>query len=45
MNPVRKSLEFFFDVGSPSSYLAWMQLPALCDSHGASCRPRSTKEP
>ncbi|MDE1948602.1 MAG: 2-hydroxychromene-2-carboxylate isomerase [Burkholderiales bacterium] len=30
-----KSLEFFFDVGSPASYLAWTQLPALCASHGA----------
>lgn len=25
-----KSVEFFFDVGSPASYLAWTQLPALC---------------
>ena len=32
---MRKSLEFFFDVGSPASYLAWTQLPALCASHGA----------
>jgi len=30
-----KSVDFFFDVGSPSSYLAWTQLPALCASHGA----------
>lgn len=36
-----KSVDFFFDVGSPSSYLAWTQLPALCASHGAElvCRP------
>ena len=30
-----KSVDFFFDVGSPSSYLAWTQLPGLCASHGA----------
>lgn len=30
-----KSVDFFFDVGSPSSYLAWTQLPSLCASHGA----------
>ncbi len=30
-----KTVEFFFDVGSPASYLAWTQLPALCDSAGA----------
>ena len=32
---MRKSVDFFFDVGSPSSYLAWTQLPRLCASHGA----------
>ena len=32
---MRKSVDFFFDVGSPSSYLAWTQLPGLCASHGA----------
>ena len=32
---MRKSVDFFFDVGSPSSYLAWTQLPALCAAHGA----------
>jgi len=30
-----KKVEFFFDVGSPSSYLAWTQLPALCERAGA----------
>ncbi len=25
-----KTAEFFFDVGSPASYLAWTQLPAIC---------------
>ena len=24
------SVEFFFDVGSPASYLAWTQLPKIC---------------
>ena len=32
---MRKSVEFFFDVGSPSSYLAWTQLPGLCASQDA----------
>jgi 2-hydroxychromene-2-carboxylate isomerase len=27
-------VEFFFDVGSPTSYLAWTQLPALCEQAG-----------
>ncbi len=30
-----KEVEFFFDVGSPASYLAATQLPALCESAGA----------
>lgn len=30
-----KTLEFYFDVGSPASYLAWTQLPTLCEKHGA----------
>lgn len=28
-------IEFFFDVGSPASYLAWTQLPDLCAQTGA----------
>jgi 2-hydroxychromene-2-carboxylate isomerase len=30
-----KRVEFFFDVGSPASYLAWTQLPGLCEKAGA----------
>ncbi|MEG0861419.1 MAG: 2-hydroxychromene-2-carboxylate isomerase [Pseudomonas sp.] len=30
-----KTVEFFFDLGSPASYLAWTQLPALCAGHDA----------
>ena len=30
-----KAAEFFFDVGSPASYLAWTQMPALCAQAGA----------
>lgn len=30
-----QQVEFFFDVGSPASYLAWTQLPALCAAAGA----------
>lgn len=32
---MNKSVEFFFDVGSPTTYLAWTQLPAIaaaCDA-------------
>ena len=31
----RKTVEFYFDFGSPAAYLAWAQLPALCDEAGA----------
>lgn len=30
-----RPVEFFFDVGSPASYLAWTQLPSLCAQAGA----------
>ena len=30
-----KRVEFYFDVGSPTTYLAWTQLPALCAQAGA----------
>lgn len=30
-----KTVEFFFDLGSPASYLAHTQLPALCRDSGA----------
>jgi 2-hydroxychromene-2-carboxylate isomerase len=30
-----KSVEFFFDVGSPAAYLAWTQLPPICAAAGA----------
>lgn len=30
-----KTVEFFFDVGSPASYLGWTQLPGLCERNGA----------
>ena len=30
-----KTVEFYFDVGSPASYLAWTQLPKLCAEKGA----------
>jgi len=31
-----KTIEFYFDVGSPASYLAWTQLPGLAERTGAS---------
>ena len=30
-----KSVEFYFDFGSPTTYLAWTQLPALCEETAA----------
>lgn len=32
---MKKQVEFFFDVGSPTTYLAWTQLPGLCAAAGA----------
>ena len=31
-----KTVEFFFDVGSPAAYLAWTQLPSMCSKAGGS---------
>ncbi len=30
-----KQIEFFFDVGSPASYLAWTQLESIAQRHNA----------
>ena len=30
-----KSVDFYYDYGSPAAYLAWSQLPALCTRLGA----------
>ncbi|MBB6340507.1 2-hydroxychromene-2-carboxylate isomerase [Pseudomonas fluvialis] len=30
-----KTVEFFFDFGSPTTYLAWTQLPRICANAGA----------
>ena len=35
-----RQAEFFFDVGSPTAYLAWTQLPALCAQAGATLLAR-----
>ncbi len=32
---MNKTVEFFFDVGSPTAYLAYTQLPAIAESCGA----------
>ncbi|NVZ42296.1 2-hydroxychromene-2-carboxylate isomerase, partial [Pseudomonas sp. 21615526] len=29
-----KTVEFFFDLGSPATYLAYTQLPGLCAATG-----------
>ena len=34
-NPMIKTLDFYFDYGSPTSYLAYTQLPALARGTGA----------
>lgn len=31
-----ETIDVYFDVGSPASYLAWTQLPALADRNNAS---------
>ena len=31
---MRKTVEFFFDVGSPAAYIAWKQLPQVCRETG-----------
>lgn len=31
---MNKTVDFFFDLGSPASYLAWTQLPGLCARQG-----------
>lgn len=30
-----KTVEFYFDVGSPAAYLAWQRLPRICEALGA----------
>jgi 2-hydroxychromene-2-carboxylate isomerase len=30
-----QAVEFFFDIGSPTTYLAWTQLPGICAEAGA----------
>jgi 2-hydroxychromene-2-carboxylate isomerase len=30
-----KTVEFYFDVGSPAAYLAWHRLPRICEEAGA----------
>jgi 2-hydroxychromene-2-carboxylate isomerase len=33
--PAKKQVEFFFDFGSPTAYLAYTQLPKIAAEHGA----------
>lgn len=35
MTLVGKSVDFYYDYGSPASYLAWTRMPALCHMYGA----------
>ena len=30
-----KTVDFYYDFGSPAAYLAWTQLPGMCERHGA----------
>ena len=39
---MNKTLEFFFDFGSPASYLAWTQLPRIAEQAGAQIAWRPT---
>jgi 2-hydroxychromene-2-carboxylate isomerase len=32
---MQRKVEFYFDVGSPAAYLAWTQMPRLCEQAGA----------
>jgi len=35
MESTNRNVDFYFDVGSPASYLAWTQLPGICERAGA----------
>ncbi|MEO8309956.1 MAG: 2-hydroxychromene-2-carboxylate isomerase [Caldimonas sp.] len=35
MSDTKRTVEYFFDVGSPTSYLAWTQLPKIAADTGA----------
>ncbi len=35
MSDTKRTVEYFFDVGSPTSYLAWTQLPKIAAETGA----------
>jgi 2-hydroxychromene-2-carboxylate isomerase len=37
---MHKNVEFYFDVGSPAAYLAWTQMPALCEAAGGNLEYR-----
>ena len=32
---MRKQVDFYYDYGSPTAYLAWTQLPRLCREYNA----------
>lgn len=32
---MKKTVDFYYDFGSPTAYLAWTQLPAICAEHRA----------
>ena len=32
---MNKTVDFYFDVGSPAAYLAWQRLPRICEETGA----------
>ena len=35
MSETTRTVEYFFDVGSPTAYLAWTQLPKIAAETGA----------
>ena len=37
---MQKTVDFYFDFGSPAAYLAWTQLPKICKETGAHLAPK-----
>ncbi len=35
-----RTVDFYYDYGSPTAYLAWTQLPRICAAHGATLNYR-----
>ena len=42
MSDTKRTVEYFFDVGSPTAYLAWTQLPQIAAETGATASVRGS---